>query len=331
MTETVRVVMLDPDWFGDVDEERTHFEDLLGGDVVVEGIDCTDEEIPEAVGEADLLLSHYTGVSAASMDATGCSVIARYATGIDGIDVEAATERGVRVTRVPEYCDEEVGTHALSLALAVFRGLPVYDSAVADGRWEWADAGPIPAVTDATFGLLAFGHKGRATASKALALGFDVCAYDPYVDDEEIERSGVIPVDYGTLLESSDVLSIHAPLTEETEGMVDAAALDRLDDDAVLVNTARGRIVEEDALIAALEAGELRGAGLDVLTREPPSEENPLLGREDVVVTPHAAWYSTRTASTLRRRGTEIAVAAFEGERVDGLVNPESLETGIDR
>ncbi len=324
MTDTVRAVMLDPDWFGDVDAERAHFEELLD-DVVVEGIDCTEAEIPEAVGEADLLLSHYTGVSAASMDATGCSVVARYATGIDGIDIGAATERGVRVTRVPEYCDEEVGTHALTLALAAFRGLSVYDSSAAEGRWEWADAAPIPPVEEATFGVLAFGHKGSTTARKAAALGFDVCAYDPYIDDDEIESHGVRPVDYGTLLDTADVISIHAPLTGETEGMVGAAALERLNDDAVLVNTGRGRVLDEAALLEALENGELRGAGLDVLGREPPSRENPLLGRDDVIVTPHAAWYSTRTVSTLRRRGTEIAVAALNGERVEGLVNPDSI------
>lgn len=325
MTETVRVVMLDPDWFGDVEAEREHFENLLNEDVVVEAVDCTDAETPEAVGEADLLLSHYTGVSAESMDATGCSVIARYATGIDGIDVEAATERGVRVTRVPAYCDDEVGTHALSLALALLRGLPMYDAAAEDARWEWQDAAPILAVNDCTFGLLAFGHKGRSTAEKALALGFDVCAYDPYVDDATIADAGVQPVGFERLLEDADVLSIHTPLTDETANMIDTDALDRLDD-AILVNTARGQVVDEDALLAALEDGRLRGAGLDVLREEPPIPENPLLERDDVIVTPHAAWYSTRTARVLRRRGTEIAVAAYRGTDVDGLVNPESLD-----
>jgi len=326
MTETVRVVMLDPDWFGDVEAERDHFERLLGEDVVVDGVDCTESEIPDAVGEADLLLSHYTGVSAASMDATGCSVISRYATGIDGIDVEAATERGVRVTRVPTYCNDEVGLHAVSLALSLVRGLPMYDAAGADARWEWADAAPIPATDDLTFGLLAFGNKGRTTGEKALALGFEVCAFDPYVDDDAIRAAGVRPVDFETLLDEADVLSVHTPLTEETANMIDADAIDRLDDNAVLVNTARGRVVNEDALHDALEEGRLRGAGLDVLQREPPNRDNPLLDRDDVVVTPHAAWYSTRTARELRRRGTEIAVAAYESEAVDGIVNPAALD-----
>lgn len=326
MSGPTRAVMLDPDWFGDVDAEREHFQRLLGTDVAVDGVDCTDGEIPEAVGSADLLLSHYTGVSAESMDATGCSVVARYATGIDGIDVDAATDRGVRVTRVPTYCNDEVGMHALSLALAFVRGVPTYDAAAVDAEWEWSDAAPLPPVSELTFGLLAFGKKGESAAEKALALGFDVCAYDSYVDDAAIEAKGVRPVDFETLLSEADVLSIHAPLTAETESIIDADAIARLHDNAIIVNTARGAILDEDALLDALEDNRLRGAGLDVLRQEPPIGDNPLLDRDDVLVTPHAAWYSTRTARALRRRGTEIAVDAYSGKQTEGLVNPDALD-----
>jgi D-3-phosphoglycerate dehydrogenase len=325
MNETTRVVMLDPDWFGDVEAEREHFERFLD-DVVVEGIDCTDEEIPDRVGSADLLLSHYTGVSAESMDATGCSVVSRYATGIDGIDIAAATDRGIRVTRVPHYCNDEVGMHALSLMLAFARGIPTYDAAAVDARWEFSDAAPLRPVSELTVGLLAFGNKGRATAEKALSLGFDVCAYDPYVEDATIEAEGVRPVGFETILSTADILSIHAPLTDETEGMIDADAIARLHDDAIIINTARGDILDEDALLDALDDDRLRGAGLDVLQQEPPSAENPLLDRNDVLVTPHAAWYSTRTARILRRQGTEIAVEAYRGEDTEGIVNPDALD-----
>ncbi|WP_262174734.1 C-terminal binding protein [Haloarcula laminariae] len=326
MTDTVRAVMLDPDWFGDVDAERRHFRELLDREVTVEGIDCTEAEIPGAVGEADLLLSHYTGVSAAAMDATGCSVVSRYATGIDDIDVPAATERGVRVTRVPSYCDDEVGSHIVSLAMALVRGLPMYDAATESGAWQWKDAAPIRPPEQLTFGFLAFGNKARAAAERAAALGFDVCAHDPFLDDEEITSRGATPVGFEELLDESDVLSVNTPLTPDTEGMLDADALARLDDDAVVVNTSRGKVIDEDALLAALEADELRGAGLDVLAEEPPASGNPLLARDDVIVTPHAAWYSTESEATLRRRGTEIAVAAYNGEHVDGVVNPDALE-----
>jgi D-3-phosphoglycerate dehydrogenase len=323
MSETIRAVMLDPDWFGDVDAERDHFQDLLD-DVIVEGIDCAEEEIPDRVGEADLLLSHYTGVSAEVMDATGCQVVSRYATGIDGIDVEAATDRGVRVTRVPTYCNDEVGTHIVSLAMALVRGLPMYDASTEDGTWEWDGAAPIRPPEQQTFGFLAFGNKAQAAAERASALGFDVVSHDPYLDDDELESMGATPVSFAELLDTADVLSLNTPLTEETEGLIDADALARLDDNAVLINTSRGRVVDEAALIDALEANELRGAGLDVLAREPPESDNPLLDRNDVIVTPHAAWYSTGSEETLRRRGTEIAVAALREEETDGIVNPDA-------
>lgn len=241
------------------------------------------------VGEADLLLSHYTGVSAAAMDATGCSVVSRYATGIDDIDVSAATERGVRVTRVPSYCNSEVGTHIVSLAMAFVRGLPIYDAATEAGRWQWQDATEIKPPEKQTFGFLAYGNKARAAAERADALGFDICAHDPFIDDEEISSLGATPVGFEELLDVSDVLSVNTPLTPGTRGMLDAEALARLDDEAVLINTSRGKVIDEDALLAALETGELRGAGLDVLAEEPPESENPLLSRDDVIVTPHAA------------------------------------------
>lgn len=326
MTDSVRAVMLDPDWFGDVDAERRHFEDLLSNQVTVEGIDCTETEVPEAVGEADLLLSHYTGVSAAAMDATGCSVVSRYATGIDEIDVSAATERGIRVTCVPSYCDDEVGTHIVSLAMALIRGLPMYDATTEHGMWQWKGATPIRPPEQQTFGFLAFGNKARAAAKRAVALGFDICAHDPLLDDEKITSLGATPVGFEELLDESDVLSVNTPLTSETKEILDADALARLDNNAVIVNTSRGKVIEEDALLAALKAGELRGAGLDVLAEEPPDSANPLLKRDDVIVTPHAAWYSTESEAMLRRRGTEIAVGAYRGENVDGVVNLDALE-----
>ena len=325
MTDSVRAVMLDPDWFGDVDAEQRHFEDLLEEEVTVEGIDCTETEIPKAVGEADLLLSHYTGVSAAAMDATSCSVVSRYAAGIEGIDVPAATERGVRVTHVPSYCDDEVGTHIISLGMALVRGLPMYDAATEGGTWQWEGAAPIQPPEKLTFGFLAFGNKARAAAKRADALGFDICAHDPFIDDDEISSLGATPVGFEELLDESDVLSVNTPLTPDTKGMLDADAIARLDDEAVVVNTSRGKVIDEDAFLAALEADELRGAGLDVLVEEPPDPGNPLLSRDDVIVTPHAAWYSTGSETTLRRRGTEIAVAAYRGENVDGVVNPDVL------
>jgi D-3-phosphoglycerate dehydrogenase len=321
----VRVVQLDPDWFGDVEAERAHFE-AAWDDVVVEAVDCRGEEIPDRVGSADVLLGHYTDVDAAAMDATGASVVTRYATGLDGIDVAAATERGIRVTNVPRYCEDEVAEHILALALSLVRRVPVYDAGTADGGWDWRlDAPPRP-VDELTMGFLAFGAKARAAARRAAALGFEVQAHDPFLDDAEIRAADAAPVGFDELVETSDVLSINAPLTDDTRGLIGDDALSRMPAESILLNTARGEIVDEAALRAALDDGPLAGAGLDVLATEPPAADDPLLGRDDVIVTPHVGWYSTGSAAELRRKGSEFAVAAYEGERSEGLVNPETLD-----
>lgn len=327
MTENdgVRVVHIDPGGFEDVAVERTLFEEQLGTDVEFEAIDTGGEAIADDVERADVLLTHYAEVPAAAMDAIGCSVVACYATGVDNVDLDAATERGIPVTNVPEYCDEEVGEHIVSLALALFRGLGAYDAHTADGGWDWRAVQPLRTATDQRFGFFAFGRKARAAADRANALGFDVVAHDPYLDADEIRAEGATPVSFDELVETADVLSLNAPLTPETEHLFDASVFDRMRQDAVLINTARGNLVDEEALLEALEAG-LHGAGLDVLATEPPSSDNPLLGRPDTIVTPHAAWYSDGAVTRVRERGSEIALAAFRGEAVDGVVNPEVFE-----
>ena len=327
MTDPIRVVHLDPGDFGDVETEAETFRDALG-DVTVEAIDCDADEIADRVDRTDILASLNTPIPAEAIDATGCEVVAMYATGVDGVDVEAATNRGVRVTRVPTYCDDEVAEHAIALALALLRGLPHYDAETASGGWEWTGPNPLYGFSELTFGLLAFGRKARATAERARALGFTVIAHDPYCDESELEAAGVEPVSFDDLLARSDVLSIHAPLTAGTRNLLDADAFAAMKEGAVLVNTARGAVVDEDDLLAALEDGTLSGAGLDVFATEPPAPDHPLRGRADTIVTPHVAWNSEGAARRLRVRGSRFAIAALEGRETEGLVNPESLAVG---
>jgi D-3-phosphoglycerate dehydrogenase len=322
--DPVRVVHVDPQGFEDLSVERELFERAFD-DVVFEGVDTGGDAIADDVGEADILLTHYATVTASALDATGCSVVTCYATGVDNVDVEAATERGVAVTNVPEYCDQEVGEHIVSLALALLRGLPQYDDRTAAGGWDWRSAAPVRTTTDLRFGFFAFGRKARAAAERAEAFGFDLLAHDPYLDDDAVSAANAEPVSFDDLVERSDVLSLNAPLTPETEGAIDETVFGRLPDDAVLVNTARGKLVDESALLDALERGTLHGAGLDVLAQEPPADDNPLLDRSDTIVTPHAAWFSGGAVERLRRRGTGIAIDAFEGESVDGVVNPDAF------
>lgn len=320
----VRIVHIDPDGFEDVAIERSTLEAELGS-IAFETVDVGGADVAEAVDAADILLTHYASVPASAMDATGCSVVTCYATGVDNVDVEAATERGIAVTNVPKYCDEEVGEHIVTLALALLRGLPQYQTHTAEGGWDWRAADSVRTAETQTFGFFAFGRKARVAAARANAFGFDVVAHDPYLSAEEIREAGADPVSFDDLVDESDVLSLNAPLTPETEQRFDASVFDRMRPGSILINTARGKLVDEDALLDALDNGPLRGAGLDVLASEPPEQTNPLLRHPETIVTPHAAWYSPGAVERVRRRGSKIAAAAYRGEAVDGVVNPDAL------
>lgn len=325
--DPLRVVHVDPDGFGDVTVERDIFESAYP-DVVFDSVEIASEELASRVGRADVLLTHYKTVDREALDAIDPSVIVRYATGVDGIDMDVATARGIRVINIPTYCDDEVADHVVAMALALLRGLPQYDADTGRGGWNWRLVSPRRRIADCTFGFLGFGRKARAAADRALALGCRILAHDPHMDSGTIRENGAEAVDFDTLFDGSHVLSVHVPLTNETERLVDGPALARLPEGAVLINTARGGVIDEAALIASLDSGHLGGAGLDVLTREPPPVDHPLLGRDDVIVTPHAAWYSETAEQRVRQLGSEYAIAALRGENCAGLVNPEALASG---
>lgn len=320
----LRVVHVDPDGFGDVAVERRIFESEFP-DVVFDSKEIASEDLATRVGLADVLLTHYKPVDRAALDAIDPSVIVRYATGVDGIDMDVATARGVRVINVPTYCDDEVADHVLAMAFALLRGLPQYSADTGRGGWNWRLISPRRRIADCTFGFLGFGRKARAAADRAQALGCRVLTHDPHVDPATLRERGAEAVAFDALFDASHVLSIHVPLTPETECLVDAPALARLPAGAVLINTARGGVIDERALLEALESGRLGGAGLDVLTQEPPPADHPLTGRDDVIVTPHAAWYSETAEQRVRELGSRYAIAALRGENCPGLVNPEAL------
>ncbi len=322
--EEIRVVHVDPDGFGEVDTERREFEAALPG-VRFDSIAVGDDELADRVGPADVLLTHYTRVDRAALDAISPRVIVRYATGVDGIDLDEATRRGIAVINIPTYCDDEVADHVIASGLSLLRGLPQYNADCARGGWNWRLVAPPSRIADCTFGFLGFGRKAQAAAARARALGCRILAHDPHQPDEAFEREGAQAVDFDTLLRESRLLSLHAPLTPETEGMIDARALALLPAGAVLINTARGLIVDEAALADALDRGHLMGAALDVLSEEPPPADHPLLGRDNVIVTPHSAWYSTQAERLVRERGSHYALAALRGEDSPGLYNKESL------
>jgi len=256
-----------------------------------------------------------------------CAVIGVGSVGVDMVDLEAATAAGIVVTNVPDVFIEEVADYAMMLLLNVSRLTPAMTRMAREGQWYQARPilSRVPRVMGQTLGLYAFGNVARCTARRAQAFGMRVIAHDPYVSELEMSALGVEPVSFGELLARSDYLSIHAPHNAETEHAIDAAAFAQMKRSAIVINTARGPIIDEAALIDALQNGIIAGAGLDVLEQEPPAPDNPLLHMENVVVTPHVASASTRMRPETRRRAAREVALVLRGRWPMSCVNPTVL------
>ena len=319
-----RVVFTDHT-FDTLDVERDIFADM---DVELVDGERTDEPLSELVPDADALLVMYDKIDAELIDAMEhCRVISRTGIGVDNVDVEAATERGIFVTNVPDYCIPEVADHTLALALALERKIVDYDRSVRDGEWDVFQGRPMHRLTEQTWGLVGFGNIAQAVASRAAALGMEQVAYDEYLDDEEISQHGARPVDSLTqVLETADVVSVHVPLTPETEGLIGESQLRSMRETAYLINCARGGIVDEHALADAIASGGIAGAGLDVLSEEPPASDHPLRGESRVIITPHAAFNSEESVVELREKAARNVRDALVGETPTYLVNDQLRE-----
>lgn len=286
----------------------------------------TVEGILDAARAADGLVVTYAQVTAEIIhQLEHCRIISRTGIGVDNVDLKAATEKGIVVTRVPDYCIDEVSDHALGLLFALARKIPQANSAVHAGQWSVNLVIPLHRLRGQTLGLVGFGQIPRALAPKAQALGLSVIAYDPYVSEEAMAAMGVSKADFEQLLDESDHISIHAPLTPETHHMFNREAFQRMKSGAALINTARGPLVDEEALVDALEAGELAGAALDVLEQEPPADDSRLLGRADVILTPHAGFYSEESLIDLQIKAAQEVVRVLKGEKPRTPVNPQVL------
>jgi D-3-phosphoglycerate dehydrogenase / 2-oxoglutarate reductase len=323
------VVIADYD-YGDVDVERRIIEDA---GFTLRPLQCTSEDELLANGaDATSVVTQYAYVGARAIAGLpGLRHIARYGVGLDIVDVEAATDAGVLVTNVPaDYCRDEVADHALAMVLFFARRLRLYDEAVRDGAWHWKSAAPVHRLRGSRLGIVGLGNLGRAIAERGRAFGFELIAHDPYVDAEAAAALGVTLVAFGELLETSDYIVIQAPLTEETRDLFDRDAIARRKRGAVLVNTARGPIVDGPALRDALGEGRLAGAALDDLAEEPAKRrvwrpDNPLLGLSNCLVTPHVAYYSEESIRYARTFAAEEVVRVLRGERPRSPVNLEQL------
>lgn len=254
------------------------------------------------------LIVQYAPITADVLRALpACRVVGRYGVGLDTIDLAAAAALGIRVVNVPDYCTDEVADHALGLILALTRGIVPLDRGVQAGTWDFRLAGLVRRPSSQQVGVVGLGRIGAALARRAQALGYAVVGTDP----QGPRNSGVRTVELDELLATSDVVSIHAPLDSTTRHLIDARTLALMRPTAILVNTSRGGLVDHDALVEALLGGRLAGAGLDVLEREPIPADDPLIGLPNVVLTPHAAFYSEESLVEMKRKVSERVLASL--------------------
>jgi D-3-phosphoglycerate dehydrogenase len=244
-----------------------------------------------------------------------CKAIGRFGLGVDNIDLPAAKALGIAVNYVPDYCLREVSDHAMALLLALARKITLSNALVQSGRWEVPPIVPLHRLEGRVLGLIGFGNIPRTLAPKAQAFGLKVITHDPYVAQDVLAKAGVEAVSFVELLARSDFISVHAPLMPATRGLVNAAAFAKMKNGALLINTARGPLVDQGALVAALDSGKLGGAALDVVATEPLAKDSPLLGRDNVIITPHTAFYSVEALEELQTKCASDVARVLSGEK----------------
>ena len=284
----------------------------------------TENEVIKVAQDADGIINQYAPITRRVIDSLKkCKVIVRYGVGVDNIDIEAATEYGIIVANVPDFCIDEVSTHAMALILACARGIILLDSKIKEKKWDFTLAKPLFRTHGKILGLFGLGKIARAVAKKASGFGLKIIAYDPYISkaDHEIEL-----VKFSKLLSVSDFISIHAPLTIETRHYFGENELKKIKKTAYLINTARGPIIDERALYLALEEKWIAGAALDVMEEEPPDWKNSLLKLDNLIITPHVSFYSEESYVELKTKTAKTLLSVLKGELPRAIVNPQVIK-----
>ena len=305
------------------DAERFPFDEddlriLASGGVQVDEIVGHDPvQAVSAAREADAIFVYSLKVDKAFIEQLNhCKIIARCGVGYDNIDVAAAQARGIEVTYVPDYGVNDVAEHTIALLMASARRLAACDRAVQAGNWpSYLELGPMSRISSSTLGLLGFGRIARQVATRASALGLSVLAHDSFIDPKEAQQLGVDLLTLEQVLERSDFVSVHLPLTPQTHHLINNSTLRLMRPSAILINTSRGAIIDQDALLKALDAGNLAGAALDVLEHEPPEEGNSIFNRPNVLITPHSAAYTREALSEVRRTALIDVIRVLHGEQ----------------
>lgn len=311
--------------FPDLSKVKNELEKIDAKIFISEGVD--EESIIKVAKDADALLVCYAEISSRIIkELENCQIISRTGIGLDNIDIKAATNAGIIVTNVPNYCIEEVSDHALSLILNCVRKICQLNKTVKNEKiWDFEKYKPIYRLNGQTLGLLGFGKIPRRLVEKVSSYDFDILSFDPYIKEEIADRYGVRLVKFEELISNSDILSLHAPLTNETEGIINNRTLEKMKDTSFLINTSRGGLIKENDLYYALKNQEIAGAGIDLLASEEPSSENPLFGLDNIAITPHVAFYSEESISTLQAKAVEEIARVLKGKNPFSCVNPEVL------
>jgi D-3-phosphoglycerate dehydrogenase len=311
-----KLLITDHPW-GDAEIERRLLEPA--GVEVIEAPDGEESTLSRLAKDADAIATCWAKVTGTVIAAAEqCRHIARMGIGLDNIDVAAATARDIVVTNVPDYCVEEVADHAMALILACVRNVGFFQHRIRAGEYSLSDAPPMHRLKGRMLGLVGFGRIAREVFARAGGFGFRVQANSPSGNDY---GTGCSMVSLEELLSTSDIVSLHAPLTPESKHLLNASTLRLMKPDAFVVNTSRGGLVDQDALAAAIRNGKLAGAGLDVFSPEPPDLSHPLFAEDKVVVTPHAAFVSEESLIELRERVSQQVLDVLQGRSPENIVN----------
>ncbi|MDP7262117.1 MAG: C-terminal binding protein, partial [Dehalococcoidia bacterium] len=309
---TTKALITDYVW-PSTDPEREVLE--AAGIELVIAPDSSESTLTELARDVDAIMFCFAQVTDKVLEsATNCKIAARYGIGVDNVDIAKATELGIVVTNVPDYCMDEVTDHALGMILALNRRLVPHTSTVVGGGWNDVVLNqPMHRTRGATLGIVGFGRIGRSLAAKAVGFGMNILTYDPLLDaGSDVDAASAVTLD--ELLKQSDFVSLHAPLIPATENMISTSELARMKSGSIIVNCSRGGLIDEDALAASLASGHIAGAGLDVVEPTPPEPSSVLLKQDNVIITPHTAFFSQASTLELERRTAQEAIRVLNGE-----------------
>jgi len=315
-----RVVITDCDQ-GSIEEEKEEL-GRIGAELILAQV-REEEDLIRACKEADGLINQYALLTRSVLEnLPKCKVVSRYGVGVDSIDLKAATDLGIIVANVPDYCMDEVASQTISMMLALMRKVAFLDQKVKSGQWDFRQGRPIHRLKGKTMGLVGSGRIGLAVAKRISAFGVRVIAFDPYI---EKSREDIELKDLDAVLKESDFISIHCPLNDSTRHLIGEQEFGKMEKKPIVINTSRGPIIDEKALIEALKEGLVSGAGLDVLETEPPDSRNPMLKMENVILSPHVGFYSEESISELKRRTAKNVSDVLRGKWPGSVVNQEVM------